>query len=502
MKIRAIDIPAAQGGRELDPNSTKATVSAARNHPPRMLTDDEYRLLPLKQRQAYFDSLVAMVPEPPAVPPLMRSMAHEMDRMLDALKSDPSFKLEDLLEKYLGGEAKRGEATKLQSAVLKANVVAVLAVAGEIALQVSSVTDVAALALVFNAVWKGFALGPVQIYHELNDQYDTGARGVEFKMHHLQRAELTKWDDAHTSFSAGKYALPILAATALVNPSAPVAMAILTFCGAMIATMPAHQRSHFAKRDKLSPLTRWLQDIGVISDFAHHDKHHSGRKEGLMHKEAPMRHIGGYDVLSGDMLFSAQDVVDTFDLARRAEAFVYHLTERMTGEGLEPECWTDYPELKAAWLGPAEQRNETLKAGRITRYESTIVSEQGKLDALRAAREPQPALIANQEADLAKMKAQLALFKDPAAQQALLGRHEAAMRALEDFHFKGWERPSTKEALDRAPAEDARLRAEAQAMQDQLLQLAPFLSDSAKPSPRLRRPDPTRLFGAKAESKP
>lgn len=483
-------------------SDTPPATAAAKAAAPRMLTDDEFRRLSSTEQEKYFQSLVALVPEPPAIPPLMRSMAKEMDKLVAKLQSDPSLKLEDLLEKHLGGEAKRGEATKLQKAVLNANVAAVLAVAAEIALQVSSVTDVAALALVFNAVWKGYALGPVQLLHEVNDQYETGARGVEFKMHHLRRGELTKWDDAYTSYSLGRFALPILAATALVNPSAPVAMAILTFSVAAMATMPAHMRSHFAKPDKLGPMTRWLQEIGVISDFAHHDKHHSGRKEGLMHKEAPMKHIGGYDVLTGDMLFSAQDIVDTYDLARRAEVFLYHLTERLTGEGLEPECWSVYPELKEAWLGPAETRTATLERGRIERYEATIALEEAKLSKLEEAPEGKEAAIERQRADLDKMRSQLALFKDPAAQQALLARHKAAMDALEDFHFKGWERPSTKEELALAPAKDASLRAEAQAMQDQLLELAPFLSLTAKPSPRLTRPDPARLFAPRAKAEP
>lgn len=190
--------------------------------------------------------------------------------------------------------------------------------------------------------------------------------GVEFKVHHMFPSWVTQTEGLRViSGLITLIGYPSLAMAAAVPwPEAKAFLLAFGFLGSIAQLI--HQASH-----KEDPGAFWgaLQDFGLVASGDYHGIHHKGDPRGLLPDEDPLRHLTHMDTMGGYLwptrhLFDHPSVHDYWRLA-------YH---RLTGK--DPIDWVEYPELKAAWTAPRDQRAERLLKGRIDRYREKIAFRQ------------------------------------------------------------------------------------------------------------------------------
>lgn len=369
-----------------------------------------------------------ILPEEQALPAKVKGVVDAIDQLLPRLLTEHSL----TLNKLFGADEThaRGQSTPWHRTIAGANAIAAVGLAAEITKQVSGLGDLCAMALGLHAGWKG-ASGFGYLTHWAFDNYDQlGDLALEFQLHHELPGDVATWQPAVSVYSSGVAMLPLLLSALALEPTVGLGSAALSFLGGAVITPLSHQWQHI----KAPGWVQALRKLGIFGTPQDHHRHHSGDPRGLVEGERPPAHVGSYDILSGHLGGSVNEFFDRLEVPRRLERAIYLLTQKMTGTGVEPNAWKEYPELKQIWTAPPSQREVVKRELRLSRLRQNL-EQQTQL--LIEAKQSGPvndqarAVIASYPAKLAKMQLQLRALEagqDPLIDE--LKESQAALSAL------------------------------------------------------------------------
>lgn len=347
---------------------------------------------------------VPILPMEQALPARVKGVVEAIDRLLPRLLAEKSL----TLGTFFGVEEEhaRGQSTPWHRTIAGANALAVAGLAAELTKQVSGVGDLCAMALGLHAGWKG-AGGFGYLTHWAFDNYDQlGDLALEFQLHHELPGDVATWQPAVSVYSSGVAMLPLLLSALALEPSVGLGSAALSFLGGAVITPLSHQWQHIKAPEWVQALRR----VGIFGTPQDHHRHHGGDARGLVEGERPRQHVGSYDILSGHLGGGVNELFDKLEIPRRLERAIFLLTEKMTGTGVEPNAWKEYPELKQIWTAPPSEREavkRTLRMARLRQNLETKTAQLADAQARGPIDEPSRAVLASYPAKIAKMEVQL-----------------------------------------------------------------------------------------------
>lgn len=370
-----------------------------------------------------------------AAPAPVAALMRAVDAVLPQVMKAEKLTLSELFQ--LDHPTPRGVANRWQKTLAGAGAITAGYVAWELAKQVTGLGDVAVVA---GAALAGQKLAGVLSYlmHDLIDEFDAFPESFEFQVHHEDPGELGRWEAANTVGNIGRIAAPALGLLAALEPTLGIGSAALAFVGSLYLSPLFHKWSHLPSLPKeasgFERLQRRVIDLaqqaGLIVDKHTHLEHHAGRRAGRMEREPKLPHTASFDVTSGSLLGSVNEVMNDLDVSQRLKRAIYVVSKKLGSEGVEPHSWTEHPELRARWGGDgtaAERKAAALEVrshaaerriagAKAELAASELLLQTGQTASGEAATEAQRTMAAAQvkslPASIAKMELDLAALKD------------------------------------------------------------------------------------------